>query len=310
MQRLPPLNALRCFAVVVRAGSFTKAAMQLHVTQAAVSRQIKLLEQHLGAPLFVRAHQRIELTESGRELAQITEETFGLLERGLRRMSSARQRQRLNINLPPTFATRWLAPRLPQFCALYPDVDMHITTEWVRSVQQGQQALYDCLVVFDREPWTQAPCEALMLERHVLVCAPQLWHANISAALRGRALLHILNGEERLPVWEHWLERFPIAGVDPKPGLSFSTLDQAINATMNGAGIAIVDEAMIQPELQQGKLKLLSPERMIGPCGYWFVALADKSERQALVSTFSAWLREQASRQLEDASLASASLAG
>lgn len=293
MKRLPPLNALRVFAAAAQQGSFTKAGEALHVTQGAISRQVKLLEDCLGRPLFARVHNGLKLTEAGQALSETLNIAFASIEDRVERITRDQCRLQLAINIPPTFATRWLAPRLSTFCRLYPYVDLKITTNWVQSPRESQA--YDCLVIFEQGPWPKADCVQLMLERHVMVSSPSMWNRSLPPVIQNHLLLHILNGADRLPIWERWIERFGPCGVDPKPGLDFSTLDQAINATLSGTGIAIVDEAMIMPELEAGTLRKLTEVYMDGPNGYWFVNAALDDEHRAIARLCREWMQTQAS---------------
>lgn len=291
MKRLPPLNALRAFHVAAQQGSLTKAGAVLHVTQGAVSRQVKLLEDSLGRPLFFRIHQGIKLTETGKLLAEGLQATFGSLEQLMERISSNQRRLQIAINLPPTFATRWLAPRLSKFCNLYPFVDFQITTNWVQSLRESEA--HDALVVFDQAPWPKNDCELLMLEKHVMVSSTALWSNDTPPTLSQQTLLHVLNGTDRMPVWERWIEQNHLSHINPQPGVAFSTLDQAINAAINGAGVAIVDLSMVRHELASGVLRRFNDLHMEGTHGYWFVDVAKDNEHKAVIRLFREWLKQE-----------------
>jgi LysR family glycine cleavage system transcriptional activator len=291
MKRLPPLNALRAFHVAAQQSSFTKAGVVLHVTQGAISRQVKLLEDVMGRPLFFRVHQGIKLTETGKLLAEGLQTAFGGLEQLFDRINSDQRRLQIELNIPPTFATRWLAPRLSKFCNLYPFVDFQITTNWVQSLRDSES--HDGLVVFAQGPWPKVYCELLMLEKHVMVCHPSLWLSDLPPTLGTQTLLHILNGKERLPVWERWIEHNHLSHINPQPGVAFSTLDQVINAAISGAGVAIVDQSMIRPELASGVLRRFNEKHMVGPYGYWFVDVAKDDEHKAVVRLFREWLKQE-----------------
>jgi DNA-binding transcriptional LysR family regulator len=291
MKRLPPLNALRAFSTAAQTGSFTKAGQELHVTQGAISRQVKLLEESMGTSLFVRVHQSILLTPVGEELADVLQKAFGLMESAVEKAGKSRARQLLAINVPPTLATRWLAPRLSDFRARHPLIDLSITTDAIQGTKGVRH--HDCLVVFGETAWPRTKCERLMLERHVMACSPGLWRNNMPPPLDGATLLHILDGAQRLPVWEQWMAAHGTGNVDTQPGLNFSTLDQAINASVAGAGIVVVDKAMIVNELKSGLLRRFDTRQVDGPCGYWFIDVTRNAERRELVSTFQAWLLEQ-----------------
>jgi LysR family glycine cleavage system transcriptional activator len=291
MSRSPPLNALRVFSTAARVGSFTKASEELCVTQGAVSRQVKLVEAALATPLFMRVHQSVVLTPAGADLAASLEQAFELIENAVTRTSKFRQRQLLKVNLPPTFATRWLAPRLSDFRCKHPLIDLSITTDVLQYPRQVRHQ--DCLVVFGQQAWSKTRSELLMQEDHVVVSSPDLWGCDVPPSLSSSTLLHVLDGDQRLPIWEHWIQANKITGVDTRPGLNFSTLDQAINAAVSGAGLVIVDKAMIVRELKSGALKRLNQQQLKGPCGYWFVNVSKQPDRQALVAGFHDWLFEQ-----------------
>ena len=292
MKRLPPLNALKAFAVAAREGSFTHAGEVLHVTQGAISRQIKQLETALGVPLFNRVHQAVELTAAGKELADTLQRLFAEMEVAVNRAAGPQRAQMLTVNVPPTFATRWLAPRLSDFRRRFPAIDLHITTDRINALREARSL--DCLIVFDQQAWPQTLCEPVMKERHVMVSSPRLWLQGQPPARAGATLLHVLDGGQRLPVWEHWIARHGPKDLDVRPGLTFSTLDQAISAAIAGAGVVVVDEAMVVRELQSGELQRHNKLFVEGPFAYWFVLPGRQSTTPTRVHDFKTWLMEKA----------------
>jgi LysR family transcriptional regulator, glycine cleavage system transcriptional activator len=288
VKRLPPLNALKAFAVAARQGSFTLAGEELHVTQGAISRQIKQLEEALGVPLFLRVHQAVQLTPAGKELAESLQRLFAEMEVAVNKAAGVHQRQMLAVNVPPTLATRWLAPRLSDFQSRYPHIDLSITTDRIGSLREARAL--DCLVVFDRHPWHAPVCEALMKERHIMVSSPALWKEGKPPPLPGTTLLHVLDGSERLPVWEQWIAQHGPSTLDARPGLNFSTLDQAINAAIAGAGVVVVDEAMVVRELQSGQLLRHNALHVEGPFAYWLVLPNGNAATPERVRDFRDWL--------------------
>ena len=263
----------------------------MHVTQGAISRQVKLLEASIETSLFVRIHQSIILTPTGRELADVLAKAFGLMEIAVEKARESQSRKLLAINVPPTFATRWLAPRLSDFRSKHPMIDLSITTDVIQNAKGVRH--HDCLVVFDQMAWPKMKCELLMLERHVMACSPDLWRNNVPPSLDSATLLHILDGEQRLPVWEQWIVTHGASHVDTQPGLNFSTLDQAISASVAGAGVVIVDKTMIVKELNSGLLRRFDARQADGPCGYWFIDVTHNAERKDLISVFQEWLLGQ-----------------
>lgn len=283
MRSLPALTSLRVFETAGKCLSFTKAASQLNVTQSAVSRQIKHLEDYLGVPLFVRRHHRLELTAAGQQLLSKLEQSFNLMETAVQELRDPNQRQKLTLLFPPTFATRWLAPRLADFHIHSPELQLSIHNN------DSEHNIFDCHIRFGRTARPNHYSELIMLEQHVAVCAPNLLEQ--AQQLNGN-LLHIIHEGQRLPVWENWLQAAGLTGeVDVNGGMEFSTLDQVSNAAINGAGFAIVDKRMISHELKMGTLVPFSQVEVSGPYGYW---LDIKAERQGLakVVRFTEWLRQ------------------
>lgn len=291
MKRLPSLNALKAFAVAAQEGSFTFAGEVLHVTQGAISRQVKQLESEMGVALFVRNHQKVELTDAGRELSETLSRLFDEMSLAVEKAAGQTRRHMLKLNVPPTFATRWLAPRLSEFRTRFPHIDLSITTDRVQSLREAR--VVDCLIVFGQEAWTQAACDPVMKERHIMVSSPKLWVNGAPPVLLHATLLHVLDGDQRIPVWEQWISQHGPRDLDPRPGLNFSTLDQAINAAIAGAGVVVVDAAMIVRELKSGELLRHNPLEIDGPHGYWFVAAPAQTSGVSHVKEFKNWLMEQ-----------------
>jgi len=292
LKRVAPLNALKAFAVAAQEGSFTRAGQALHVTQGAISRQVKQLESAMGVTLFSRVHQRVELTPAGQELATSLQRLFAEMDMAVRKARGQDLQHMLRLNVPPTFATRWLAPRLSDFRARFPNIDLSITTDRLQGVREARSV--DCLIMFGRAPWPQTPSQPVLQERHIMVSSPALWHGDQPPPLPGATLLHILDGDQRLPVWEQWIARHGPRELDARPGLNFSTLDQAISAALAGAGVVVVDEAMIVPELKSGALRRHHALFVDGPHGYWFVKSAQPAIAQAQVAEFEQWLMQHA----------------
>lgn len=294
MKRLPPLTALRAFDAAVRTSSFTRAGESLHVTQGAISRQIKVLEDWLGKPLFVRHYQGLTLTPAGSLLAQSLEAAFGTIQDAVEQIGFLGARQRISVNVPETFASRWLAPRLRAFHSRHPDIDLTITTSAVGNQREAQQ--YDCLVLFLDQPWSKGDCRLLRQEQYVAVASPELWQDGLAPPLDKLTLLHVLAGNKRLPLWENWLASLGIRHIDARPGIAFSTMDQAISAAVSGAGVAVVDAPMVERELTEQRLRRMDNHELTASYGYWFVEPRDAALREpahrAVVALFQAWLLE------------------
>lgn len=285
MRSLPPLNMLRVFEEVAHHRSFNRAADALNVTQGAVSRQIKQLEDYLGIRLFLRTPRGLTLTEAGSALSPHLSDAFDQIERALQSVRVPNLRQRLRILAPPTWGTRWLSPRLRGFLQRYPDINLSITNQ-LDSENPGE---LDCRIRFGLERAAHCQSELLVMERHIAVASPELFEDDAPPALDAYPLLHILHEGKRLKVWENWLEAMGRSDVDASSGIEFSTLDQVIHTALAGGGLAVIDRQMIERELAAGSLVPITPVEVIGPYGYWLDIAADK-QGLSKVQRFQDWL--------------------
>ena len=287
MRSLPSLTALRVFEIAGKQLSFTLAAKQLHVTQGAVSRQIKQLEDYLGVPLFVRLHHKLELTDAGRQLLPKLDQAFSLMEGAITEIRDPNQRQKLNILAPPTLATRLLARRLTDFRQCYPELELSIYD------RPSDEILFDCEIRFGRTAKPKDISELLFREQHIPVCLPDMLERAMQLEYEASNLLHILHKGEKLPVWDDWLRAAGLNDrINADQGLAFSTLDQAINALKAGAGFAIIEKHMIRNELENNVLAQFSETEISGPYGYWLdIPVAKQGLSKVLY--FRNWLRQQ-----------------
>jgi LysR family transcriptional regulator, glycine cleavage system transcriptional activator len=284
MRRLPSLTALRFFEESARHMSINQSATALCVTPGAVSRQIRLLEEALGTRVFDRDHKGIRLTEAGAALLKCVSEAFDSIERTTRALSDAprNQRKRLSVGAPPTFASRWLSPRLGSLMDAVPDIDLSVRTDTT-----GER---HCTIRFGYEARADHQSELLFIERHVLVGARRYAGQPVKALLERLPALHVLHNEKRLTLWPNWLDAAGLTRTYAESGIEFSTLDQAIHAARSGTGLAVVDRAMIADELRDGSLAQLSLVESSGPYGYWLDIVPSHATLD-YVQAFAEWLR-------------------
>jgi LysR family transcriptional regulator, glycine cleavage system transcriptional activator len=289
VRRLPSLTALRFFEESARHMSFNQSALALCVTPGAVSRQIRLLEDALGTRLFVRDHKGIRLTAQGAELLACVSQAFDSIEHVTRALSTSRnsERKRLTVCAPPTFATRWLSPRLGSLMDAVPDIDLSVRTDAVETRH--------CTIRFGVEALPDRRSELLFIERHVLVGAPKFAAQTVDALLPRVPTLHVLHNDTRLTLWPNWLDAAGLPRELAENGIEFSTLDQAIRAARAGSGLAVVDRNMIADELDDGSLVRLSPVESSGPYGYW-LDIAPGHAGEDWVLAFAEWLRGEGAR--------------
>jgi LysR family transcriptional regulator, glycine cleavage system transcriptional activator len=250
MRRLPSLIALRFFEETARHLSFNRAASALCVTQAAVSKQIRLLEASLGVELFERDHTGIRLTLAGLTLMPYITDSFDLIECGTRQITVEREPQRLVASLPPTFATQWLPPRIGRLSTSLSGVEFSFRT-------QPRDACH-CVVRFGQSALETGQSQLLMAERDTLVVAACMRDQNVPALFDAQPALHVLHGEVRLPLWRDWLAHADLPARYADGGIEVSNLRQAIETVKSGIGPAIIDLHMVGNELAGGILQRVS----------------------------------------------------
>lgn len=282
---------MRVFEVVGQTRSFTRAAERLNLTQSAVSRQVRNLEDELGEDLLIRRHHHLELTPAGAELLATIQEAFHNIEAALRNITEKSNQNRLRVNVPPTFARRWLLPRLPRLREALPDVDISISTESADTL--AERGLLDCAVRFGDGEWPMLDASILMTERHIVVCAPSLLEGTRVEGpldLKGFTFLHVLaSPDRRYLTWRHWLDAAGFQDVDTRGGLEFDLLDLAIEAACAGLGVTVADRSMVRSQLQSGQLVQLFDVEVEGHESYWFVT-RPQSGNDRKVAAFRAWL--------------------
>ncbi|HLX00846.1 MAG TPA: LysR substrate-binding domain-containing protein [Trinickia sp.] len=303
---MPALNALKAFEVAGRTGSFTRAAELLNVTQSAVSRQVRQLEEQLEEPLLQRRHHHLELTAAGRVLLQALQQSFDKIELTVRSIQEKTHLNRLRVNAPPTFASRWLMPRLGRLREQHPEFEISLTTRTQDSL--AESSVLDCAIRFGNGEWEGLDNVLLMQERHVAVCAPALLarrQDQDAIDLNRFTLLHVLaSDDQRYLTWQHWLKAAGIEGVDTQGGYEFDLLDHAIRAAVDGLGITIADRNMIARELASGQLTQVLNVHVDGHQSYWLVTRPEQTALPHLVQ-FKEWLQQEvwlADRNLEPSS--------
>ena len=264
---------MRVFEVVGQTRSFTRAAERLNLTQSAVSKQIKNLEDEIGEALVIRRHHSLELTPAGATLLETIQQALHAIEMSLRGIAEKQNRNRLRINVPPTFAKRWLLPRLASLKRLLPEIEVSIGTELSDSL--AERGLLDCAIRFGDGEWPTLDASLLMSERHIVVAAPALLQGTRLATpgdLAQFTFLHVLAApDQRYLTWRHWLDAAGFPELDTSRGLEFDVLDLAIEAARCGLGVTIADRSVVEGDLKAGTLRQLFDIQVEGHESYWFV---------------------------------------
>lgn len=250
MTALPPLNALRCFEVVGRLGSITGAAAELNVTPAAVSRQIRLLEEHLGLRLFLRQHRRIVLTSTGAGYHADIARCFGGLLRATSELGERPRQRQFAIKAPHSVAMRWLLPRLSGFHRQHPDIDVKLHTSVDPPDFEREEV--DAGICMGNGRWRGMLSYKLMVNELLPVCIPEKCaRLRTPADLKREILLHTL---ARPDYWEIWLRAAGLTDIDVSRGLRYESSALAYEAALEGYGVAIAQKPLVQKELDEGRL--------------------------------------------------------
>jgi DNA-binding transcriptional LysR family regulator len=286
---------LRCFEAAARHGNFTRAAAELNLTQGAVSQQVRQLEDRLGCPLFHRLPRRLELTGQGRQLqAEITP----ALQRIEQAVSALRVKAGpLYVSCSPSFALRWLMPRLGNFLRRHPDVDVRLKAEFhaldrATFIRDGLDAAIRC----DPENYSDIDAEVLMEEYLVPVASPAFAqaHEHITAAgLTTVKLLHDASPWDGAPEhaeWQIWLNALKEKTVNAEKGLHFNLADLAISAALAGEGVAMARSALVLDDIEAKRLVPLFKQIVQSPARYVLLCTSPNDPR---VSLFASWLREE-----------------
>lgn len=298
MARMPPLNALKCFEAAARARSFSRAADELHVTQSAVSHQIRLLEDWFGVPLFERRGRQTDPTPKGEELARALAEAFAIMATACRRIGQPDSAPVLTVAALPSIATIWLIPRLSGFQAAHPEIplkvvyafhgrpfaidDVDVAILW--GTGEGADGRYTRFLDGD----TVAVANAGFIQRVGPLDSPQM--------LLGAPLLHDTNRHG----WQVWMRAAGLKHAGPSPGPIFEDFNLLRAAALAGQGVALCPRSLIATDLAAGRLVQLFDTAIMQDHAYYLVEPEDESHKHATaIATFKSWLLASAKGAVE-----------
>jgi len=284
-----PLNALRAFEASARHLSFTRAAEELCVTQAAVSHQVKGLEARLGATLFRRLARGLVLTDEGQALLPVLSDSFDRIARAMQRFREGAVHEGLSVGVVGTFAVRWLLPRLPRFRETHPLIEVRVLTH-NNKVDLAAEGL-DMAIRFGDGAWHGVQADEVLRAPLTPLCIPQL-AARLDTP-QDLASLPLLRSYRR----EEWPEWFAAAGLEaPRvTGPVFDSLSLMVQAALQGAGVALAPPSMFGRELHARQL--IQPFPVLAEAGsYWLTSLKSKPPSPAMTA-FRDWCLEPAFRE-------------
>ena len=293
MARLPSLNALRCFEAAARAGSFSRAAEELNVTQSAVSHQVRQLEDWFGLALFDRQGRQTLPTPKGQELARSLAEAFDIMAAACRRLQQSESGPTLTIAALPSFATIWLIPRLSQFFQEHPEVSVKVV--YAFAGQKIQFDEIDIAVLWGPGEWEGCQATPLLPGATAPICNPNFLEKqgpfDVPQAILGKPLLH---DDDRLD-WQDWMRHAGLKHAGPAPGPIFQDFNLLRAATLAGQGIALCPLSLIADDLSSGRLVQLFDIAIKQDHSYSIIEPDTVSGRRSeALDTFKRWLRNAA----------------
>ncbi len=297
MARLPSLSALKAFEAAARHLSFTRAAEELQVTQAAISHQVKALEDELGVVLFARSSRRVALTEEGRILARAVSDAFERVEIALGSLARASHPQVVNVSVSPSLAVKWLLPRLDDFRSKFPEIDVRISAN-DRLIDPLREGVDLCLR-YGSGRYPGLTTTLLMVDDVFPVCSPKLMEGPHPLRnpndLKHHSLLQdeMMKSDPNRPDWLKWFEAARTTPVEPKAHLSFSHAVMMLDAALAGQGVALGRSSLVSADLEAGRLVRPFGQSFRSKFAYW-IAVPEEAPLNPRVAAFHDWLVEQA----------------
>ena len=293
-RKIPSIEALIAFETAARHLSFTRSADELALTQSAVGRQVASLEEFLGVSLFSRVKKRLVLTEIGQIYARHVRDTLDRMERdALAAMAHRDAGGVLELAVIPTFATRWLIPRLPNFYAQHKDVTVNLTTRAVPFLFTGTP--FDAAIHFGDPVWPGSIARYLFGEEVTPVCSPQLLSKGARLEPRDVARFTLLHQSARPDAWRHWFAQAGIHDVDAMLGQRYELFSMLVEAARAGLGIALVPRFFVSHELTTGELVIPCDLSLRSEKGYYLV-FPEHKESSPQLQGFEKWLIAEASK--------------
>ena len=291
-RKLPTTQSLICFEAAARHASFTKAAQELALTQGAVSRQVAALEEMLGLPLFKRGQYGMQLTTVGRDYAKQISQRLTALERDtLDAMGSHGQSESITLAAVPTFASRWLIPRLPTFASTLPKHNIHIETR-TRPFMFNDSGIDAAIYAGTADQvfhWAGTQATHLLDEEVMPVCSPKLLKKNRHLKPHELAQMPLLQQSTRPEAWRQWFAAQNLDIPQAMAGPRYELFSMQVAAALHGLGVSLMPTLLISAELKRGELVIACPRPLTGLRSYYLIEPQHTQPRD-LLAHFKAWL--------------------
>jgi LysR family glycine cleavage system transcriptional activator len=296
LRRLPPLNALKAFEAAARHESFTRAAEELFVTQGAVSHQVKALETELGVKLFNRERQRLVITDAGRQYLAILRDAFDRIAVGTERLLQRQSSGALTVSTSPDFAAKWLVNRLGRFAEEHPNIDLRVSAT-LHHVDFAREDV-DLAVRHGDGNWPGLDVMRLSPEYLFPVCSPKLLAGRNRLAKPGDVLKFPLIHVDDRKNWKRWLEVAEVPEVESLHGPVLNRESMAIDAAVDGQGIALARMTLATTDLISGRLLRPFAEELRLSKSYWIIC-PQATANLPKILTFRQWLLAEAASDLQ-----------
>lgn len=286
--RLPPMQALRAFDAAARTGSLTRAAESLHVTHGAISHQIKALEEEFGVKLVERSGRGIRLTDEGARFATRLRAALAEIADAAREVTTRSNPRQLRLTTIPSFAGRWLLPRVARFMKAHPDIDLEIRSN--NAIVDFRHEDVDVAIRHGLGQWPGVIAEHLLDDYSFPVCSPRLNGGKLPKKPADLARYPILRGEGEQ--WKPWFEKAGLDWPEPHRGPLYSDSSHMVQAAVEGQGIAIARSSLLADDVKNGVLVKLFDIEVPNPRKY-YLAYPPRMKDSPKLDAFRKWLREE-----------------
>jgi LysR family glycine cleavage system transcriptional activator len=297
--RLPPLNALRAFEASARHLSFKQAANELHVTPGAVSQHVKSLEEYLGVKLFRRLHKALALTQAGQAYLPALRNAFSMISESTQQIETRRPAEVFLIGVQAAFAVKWLFARLPQFLERTPQIDVRLSSSI--ELEEVRQGTVDAVIRYGTGHFPGFCSTLIRAERLDPVCSPRLMAGGQPLTSPEDLRYHVLLHDEFRESWKIWCAARGIDGIDLTKGLSFADEHLALKAAIEGVGVALGQDLLVEDDVRSGRL--VRPFRPFGDgpqrSGGYYLVCSDGNAECAKMKTFRTFLSSAVETELD-----------
>lgn len=290
-RKIPSTTALICFEAAARHESYTKAALELALTQGAVCRQIAALEAFLNVELFRRSRRGVQLTEAGLSYSRQVSTQLDAVERDTLSVMRQQGANVIELAVVPTFGTQWLLPRLKDFQQRHPEVTVNLTNR-TRPFLFADTA-FDAAIYFGDGDWSGTESHRLMSENPLPVCSPSLLQGQLELSAKQIAELPLLQQTTRPYAWRQWFSSLELNIERDMTGPRYELFSMLAQAAMHDMGIALIPPFLIQQELQQGRLVVANRHALSSTKAYYLM-IPERKVASASLRAFRDWLAEQA----------------